>query len=72
MDKEIATLDKSGTWSWVQRPPNKNIVGSKWVFRIKKKADGSVEKYKARLVARGFTQIFGVDYYDTLSGHDVG
>ena len=72
MDKEIATLDKSGTWSWVQQPPNKNIVGSKWVFRIKKKADGSVEKYKARLVARGFTQIFGVDYYDTLSGRDVG
>ena len=67
MDKEIAMLDKTGMWSWVQRPPNKNIVGSKWVFCIKKKADSSIEKYKARLVARSFTQIFGIDYYDTFS-----
>jgi hypothetical protein len=67
MDIEIDTLLKANTWTPVQRPEDKNIVGSKWVFRIKYKADGSIDKYKARLVARGFTQIYGVDYYDTYS-----
>ena len=67
MDREIATLERAGTWTTVPRPSGKNIVGSKWVFRIKRNADGSVEKYKARLVARGFTQVFGEDYYDTFS-----
>lgn len=67
MDREIATLEKAGTWSTVLRPTDKNIVGSKWVFRVKRKADGSVDKYKARLVARGFTQVYGVDYFVTFS-----
>ena len=67
MDREITTLERAGTWTTVSRPPGKNIVGSKWVFRIKRNADGSIEKYKARLVARGFTQIFGKDYFDTFS-----
>jgi Reverse transcriptase (RNA-dependent DNA polymerase) len=67
MDREMSTLEQAGTWETVPRPQNKNIVGSKWVYRIKKKADGIIEKYKARLVARRFTQIYGVDYYDTYS-----
>ncbi len=67
MDKEISTLEQAGTWSTIPRPANKNIIGSKWVFRIKRKADGTIDKYKARLVARGFTQIYGVDYFDTYS-----
>jgi transposase InsO family protein len=67
MDKEIDTLERAGTWSTITRPAGKNIVGSKWVFRIKRKSDGTVDKYKARLVARGFTQVYGVDYFDTYS-----
>jgi len=67
MDKEIATLEQAGTWVDVERPPGKNVVGSKWVFRLKRKADGTIDKYKAQLVARGFTQQYGVDYYDTYS-----
>jgi hypothetical protein len=67
MDKEIATLEAAKTWTTVPQPQGKNIVGSKWVFRIKRKSDGSIDKYKARLVARGFTQIYGVDYFDTYS-----
>ena len=67
MDCEIATLEQAGTWISVPRPTDKNIVGSKWVFRIKRNANGSIEKYKARLVAQGFTQKFGVDYFDTFS-----
>jgi transposase InsO family protein len=67
MDKEIATLEAAKTWTTVPQPQGRNIVGSKWVFCIKRKSNGSVDKYKARLVARGFTQIYGVDYFDTYS-----
>jgi hypothetical protein len=67
MDREIATLEAAGTWTEVPRPSDKNVVGSKWVFRIKRKADGTIDKYKARLVAHGFTQIYGVDYFTTYS-----
>jgi hypothetical protein len=59
MDREIATLEAAGTWTEVPCPSDKNVVGSKWVFRIKRKADGTIDKYKARLVARRFTQIYG-------------
>lgn len=67
MDRELTTLENAGTWNTMPRPTDKNIVGSKWVYRIKRKADGSVDKYKARLVARGFTQKYGEDYFTTFS-----
>jgi Reverse transcriptase (RNA-dependent DNA polymerase) len=67
MDHEMGTLEKAGTWNTVPCLPGKNIVGSKWVFCIKQNADGSIDKYKACLVAKGFTQIHGVDYFDTFS-----
>src|SRR6266404_6052396 len=67
MDAEITTLDCAGTWSDVPQPTHKNIVGSKWVYHIKRKADSMIQKYKARLVAHGFTQIYGIDYYHMYS-----
>ena len=67
MEKEIAMLECTGTWTTVPRPSGRNVVGSKWVYRIKHKSDGSVDKYKARLVVCGFTQVYGEDYYDTFS-----
>jgi Reverse transcriptase (RNA-dependent DNA polymerase) len=67
IEHEIETLERAGTWDTVPCPEGKNVVGSKWVFRLKRKADGAIDKYKARLVARGFTQIYGIDYFNTFS-----
>jgi hypothetical protein len=54
MNEEFDALLKNGTWSLVSPSPNMNIVGCKWVFRIKRKANGTIERYKAHLVAKGF------------------
>ena len=51
----------------VERPPYKRVVSSKWVFKKKRGISGAVEKYKARLVARGYTQEEGVNYYETFA-----
>jgi hypothetical protein len=51
----------------VPRPSGQNIISCKWIFKVKEKSDGSVDKLKARLVARGFTQQFGIDYMETFS-----
>lgn len=67
MKLEYAALVKNNTWSLVACPTNSNIVGCKWVYKIKKGADGKIERYKARLVAQGISQEAGVDYFDTFS-----
>lgn len=67
MNEEMAALRSNGTWDLVPRPPKTNIVGSKWVFRTKYLADGSVDRHKARLVAQGFSQIPGFDFTHTFS-----
>jgi histone deacetylase 1/2 len=59
---ELTALMKYGTWDLVLPPSHCNPVGCKWVFRVKRKADGSVERFKARLVAKGYNQRPGVDY----------
>ena len=67
MDEEIRALQQNDTWTLVPRPANTNIVGSKWVFRIKYLPDGSVEHFKACLVAKGYTQVPGLDYTGTFN-----
>ena len=56
MDAEFSALMKNSTWSLVPRWPNNNVVGCRWVYKIKRKADGTLERYKARLVAKGYHQ----------------
>lgn len=56
MDKEIHALELNNTWTLTPLPPGKTPIGYKWVFRIKYHADGTIERYKARLVIKGFTQ----------------
>ena len=58
---------KNHTWDVVPLPPGKKAVGCKWVHAKKHHADGTLERYKSRLVARGFTQAYGIDYFETFS-----
>ena len=67
MQEELRALHSNDTWSLVPFAPSMNVVGSRWVYKIKRHADGCVDRYKARLVARGFTQQEGVDYLETFS-----
>ena len=67
IQEELKTLKEAGTWEVVEVPKGVNVVGSKWVFRAKKDAAGNVVRYKARLVAQGFSQVPGVDYFDTFA-----
>ncbi|KAK2987103.1 hypothetical protein RJ640_011814 [Escallonia rubra] len=67
MQSEIVALTTNNTWSLVPLPADKKAIGSKWVFKIKRRADGSIERYKAHPVAKGYTQIEGIDYHDTFA-----
>ena len=60
---EINALQDNNTWVMTKLPLGKVPIGCKWVYKIKLKANGSVERYKARLDAKGFTQAEGIDYY---------
>ena len=65
INAELKSLEDAHTWNVVERPRNTNVVSCKWVFKIKKNAAGKINKYKACLVARSFTQQYGVNYDET-------
>jgi hypothetical protein len=67
MQDEYNALMENKTWHLVPPNPSKNLIDCKWVYRIKKHADGTIDRYKARLVAKGFKQRYGIDYEDTFS-----
>ena len=67
INAELKSLDDAHTWNVVKCPQNTNIISCKWVFKIKKNSAGEIDKYKAQLVARGFTQQYGVDYDETYA-----
>jgi len=67
MNSEYQALMKNKSWHLVPWPKGKNTIDCKWVYKVKRKADGTIDRYKARLVAKGFKQCYGVDYEDTFS-----
>lgn len=67
MDEEMDALEKNKTWELVDLPFGKEVVGLKWVYKVKHKPDGSIQRHKARLVARGYMQREGVDFEETFS-----
>ncbi|KAK3034893.1 hypothetical protein RJ639_033256 [Escallonia herrerae] len=64
---EFNALLANDTWVLVPHDPTKNLVGSKWIYKVKLNSDGSIERFKARLVARAFTQQAGIDFNETFS-----
>ena len=67
MIEEYWSIMKSDVWDVVPRLKGKSIVTSKWIYKIKHAAYGSIEKHKARFVARGFSQKEGIDYEETFA-----
>ena len=61
------SIISNGTWEITDLPAGCKPVGCKWIFRRKRRPDGTIEKYKAHLVAKGFTQKKEEDYFDTYS-----
>jgi hypothetical protein len=67
MAEEIAALERTNTWDLMPCPPHVRPVTCKWVYKVKTRSDGSLEHYKAHLVARGFQQEEGHDYDETFT-----
>ena len=67
MMEEYNSIMKNGVWDVVSRLEGKSVVTSKWIYKIKHATDGSIEKYKERFVARGFSQKEGIDYEETFA-----
>jgi Reverse transcriptase (RNA-dependent DNA polymerase) len=67
MLEELGVLAKNKTWQLVLLPPDKKIVGYKWIFTVKHNSEGRVERYKARLVAKRYSQTYDFDYDETFA-----
>ena len=67
MHEEYNLLQKHGTWELVNRPKDRKVIGCQWTYVIKHGPNGEIVRYKARLVAQGFSQVPGLDYSDTFS-----
>lgn len=67
MVEEMKSIEKNGTWEMVDLPEGKNSIGLKWIFKTKFAADGSLQEHKARFVAKGYAQQYGVGFEETFS-----
>lgn len=66
MDEEYNSLIKNGTWEVVSTPHDCRAISCRWVYKVKLKK-GKIESFKARLVPKGYTQKYGIDYQETFS-----
>ena len=66
-DSECESLLKNETWTVVELPSDRMPVGCKWIFKVEYGNDGNVEQFKARVVAKGYAQKYGIDYEETFS-----
>jgi transposase InsO family protein len=66
-EDELKSLDSNEVWDLVDLPTGRTPIGSKWVLKIKRKSDGTIDRFKARLVAQGYAQQYGIDYEQTFS-----
>ncbi|CAI7783899.1 unnamed protein product [Closterium sp. NIES-53] len=71
MEEEIRSLISMGTWELVERPPGVNIMKNRWVLTTKYRIDNTIKREKARLVVKGFTQVYGADYDKTYAQLDM-
>ena len=67
MVENYSSIMTNDVWEVVPRPQNKSLVGSRWIYKIKYAADDSIEKFKARFVAKGYAQKEGIDYEETFA-----
>lgn len=67
MREEIASLNKNNTWVLTELPQGEKAIDNRWVFKVKMNPDDSLERFKARLVVKGFSQQYGVNYTETFS-----
>lgn len=67
MHEEFYTLQHNGTWTLVPTTDWMNIIGNKWIFKLKPNPNGSTSRYKAHLVAKGFHQTPEIDFKETFS-----
>ena len=67
MKDEMKSMEDNGVWDLIELPKGLKPIGCKWIFKTKRDSNGNVERYKARLVVKGFTQREGIDYKETFS-----
>ena len=67
MDEEMDSIEKNDTWDLVNLPKDKNLIGVKWVYKTKLNEKGEIDRIKAKLVAKGFSQQPGIDFGETFS-----
>ena len=67
LQEEMSSMQNNNVWELVDLPPRRKTIGNKWVLKVKRKVDGSIDRFKAHLVAKGYTQQEGIDYEDSFS-----
>jgi len=67
MDEELEQIEKNNTWELVPRPKDKNVIGTKWIFKNKLNENGEVIRNKARIVCKGYAQQEGIDFEETFA-----